>query len=205
MCMQASVFVMATAELTISCMNRLIIQTGGDSNDKPTAMRSQFIAESQCWTTDSKRTRSLSPPDVNSTDSNQPWKRACCGILTRVRPHLLELTLTQYTTWLVAQKARTSSRGHHRGLCIVQCGGWLTPIFSTLFAIRVDKCHRCCMMEWVCHWCQIVKAMHKSPQIDISRNYTNRWRLKRQTNGNAIMVYDQKPMLHNSFEKDRIA
>ena len=31
------------------------------------------------------------------------------------------------------------------------------PIFSTLFAIRVDKCHRYCTMEWACRWCQIVK------------------------------------------------
>ena len=30
-------------------------------------------------------TRSLSAPDVNSTDNNKPWKKACCGMPTRVR------------------------------------------------------------------------------------------------------------------------
>ena len=105
----------------------------------------------------SKRTGLLSAPDVNSTGNNQRWRKACCGIPTRVHPHLPGLTLTQYTTWLAAQKARTSSWGHHRGLCVIQCGGWLTPIFSTLFAIRVDKRHRCCKMEWACRWCRIVE------------------------------------------------
>ena len=62
------------------------------------------------------KTGSLSAPDVNSADDNQPWKKACCGIPTRVHPHLPGLTLNQYTTWSAAQKARTSSRGHHRGL-----------------------------------------------------------------------------------------
>ena len=37
-----------------------------------------------------------------------------------------------------------------------------------------------------------------------SKLYTNGWRLKQQTNGNAIMVYGQKPMLDNSIEKDWI-
>ena len=45
----------------------------------------------------------LSAPDVNSTDNNQPWKDACCGILTWVHPHLPGLKLNQYTSWLVAQ------------------------------------------------------------------------------------------------------
>ena len=35
-------------------------------------------------------------------------------------------------------------------------------------------------------------------------DYTNRRRLKRQTNGDAITVYGQKLMLDNSIEKDRI-
>ena len=34
---------------------------------------------------------------------------------------------------------------------------------------------------------------------------TSGWRLKWQTNGDAITVYGQKPMLDNSIEKDRIA
>ena len=37
------------------------------------------------------------------------------------------------------------------------------PIFSTLFAIRVDKRHRFCMIEWACCCCRIVRAMHVSP------------------------------------------
>ena len=40
------------------------VQTDGDSNDKPTAMRSRSMARSQCWTIVSKRTGSLSAPDV---------------------------------------------------------------------------------------------------------------------------------------------
>ena len=74
-------------------------------------------------------------------------KKSRFGIPIRVHPHLPGLTLTQYTTWLIAQKARTSSRGHYKGLCIIQCGGWLTRIFSTLFAIRLDKRYRWCMMD----------------------------------------------------------
>ena len=31
------------------------------------------------------------------------------------------------------------------------------------------------------------------------------WRLKQQTNGNAITVDGQKPMLDNSIDKDQIA
>ena len=49
-----------------------IIQTDGDSNDKPTAMRSRSMARSQCWTIVSERTGLLSAPDVNSTGNNQP-------------------------------------------------------------------------------------------------------------------------------------
>ena len=48
------------------------------------------------------------------------------------------------------------------------------------------------------------QAMNKSPQINIFANYTNGWKLKQQTNGDAITVYVQKPMLDNRFEKDRI-
>ena len=168
-------------------------------------MQSRSMARSQCWATESKRTGSLSAPDVNSTGNNQPRKKAYCGIPTRVHPHLPGLTLNQYTTWLAAQKARTSSRGHHRGLCVIQCGGWLTPIFSTLFAIRADKRHRYCMMEWACRWCRIVKRYTSLHRLILIINFTSGWRLKRQTNGNAITVYGQKPMLDNSIEKDRIA
>ena len=35
-------------------------------------------------------------------------------------------------------------------------------------------------------------------------NCINGWRLKQQTNGNAITVDGQKPMLINSIDKDRI-
>ena len=41
----------------------------------------------------------------------------------------------------------------------IQCGGRLVSIFSTLLAIRDDKRHRCCVMEWACcRWCQILKG-----------------------------------------------
>ena len=53
-----------------------IIQTGGDSNNRPTAMCSRSMARSQCWTTVSKRTGSFSAPDVNSTGNNQPTSGA---------------------------------------------------------------------------------------------------------------------------------
>ena len=49
-----------------------IVRMGGDSNHKPTAMQSRSMARSQCWTTLSKRTGSLSAPDVNSIGNNQP-------------------------------------------------------------------------------------------------------------------------------------
>ena len=48
------------------------------------------------------RTGSFNTPDVNSTDNNQPWRKACCGISTLVDPHLPGLMLNQYTTWLAA-------------------------------------------------------------------------------------------------------
>ena len=48
------------------------VKTGGDSNDKPLAMQSRSMARSQFWTAISKRTGSLSAPDVNSKGNNQP-------------------------------------------------------------------------------------------------------------------------------------
>ena len=45
----------------------------------------------------------LSAPDVNSANNYQPGKKACCGIPTRVHPHLPGLTINQYTTWLAVQ------------------------------------------------------------------------------------------------------
>ena len=42
------------------------------------------------------------------------------------------------------------------------------------------------------------KTMNKT---EIFINCTSGWRLKRQTNGSAITVYGQKPMLDNSIEK----
>ena len=120
------------------------------------AMQSRLMARSQRWTV-SIRAGLLSAPDVNSTDNNQPWKKPAVGSQPRSIPHLQGLTLNQQTTWLATQKARTSSRGHHRGLWVIQCGGWLMPIFSTLFAIRIDKCHWYCTMEWACRWYRIIK------------------------------------------------
>ena len=84
-------------------------------------------------------------------------KKACCGITTRVHPRLLELTLNQYITWLAGQKARTLSWGHHRGSCVIQCGGWLIRIFSTLFMIMPLVLDR--------------QAIHKSPQINIDNQF----------------------------------
>ena len=77
----------------------------GDSNDKPTAMQSRSVARSHHWTTVSIGTGSLSVPNVNSTNDNQPRKRACCGTTTRVHPHLPRLMLNQYTTWLAVQSS----------------------------------------------------------------------------------------------------
>ena len=50
------------------------VHVGGDSNDKPMAMQLRLMTRSQCWTRVSKRIGSLSAPDVNSTNNNQPWK-----------------------------------------------------------------------------------------------------------------------------------
>ena len=69
--------------------NLLYIQTDGDSSDKPMAMWSQSMARSQCWTTVSNRTRSLSAPDVKQHRQQST----------------LRLTLTQYTTGLVKRKS----------------------------------------------------------------------------------------------------
>ena len=41
--------------------------------------------------------------------------------------------------------------------------------------------------------------------ITLFSNNTDRWKLKQQTNGNAITVDGEKPMLGNSIEKDQIA
>ena len=62
-------------------------------------------------------------------------------------------------------KARTSSRSQlERPLCVIQCGGRLVPIISTLFAIRADMRHRCWVMEWACgRWCRIHKGLPESP------------------------------------------
>ena len=87
-------------------------------------------------------------------------EKAFLGILTWVHRHLPGLMLNHDTTWLAAQKPRTLSQGHHghhKGLCVTQCGGWLTSIFSTLFTIRADKLHQYCIIEWTCCWCRIVK------------------------------------------------
>ena len=66
------VFVLFPLYLQCMYMCMCIIQMGEDSNDKPTAMRSQSMARSQCWTTVLKRTGSLSSPDVNSTRTISP-------------------------------------------------------------------------------------------------------------------------------------
>ena len=45
---------------------------GGDSNDKPMAIRSRPVARSQCCTTVLIGTGLLNAPDVYSTDYSQP-------------------------------------------------------------------------------------------------------------------------------------
>ena len=75
---------------------------GRDSNNKPTAMQSRSMARSDCWTTVSKRTGSLSAPDVNSTGTISPEK----SLLWVLDPGPFSpsgLTLNQYRTWLAAQ------------------------------------------------------------------------------------------------------
>ena len=102
------------------------MQTGGDSSDKPKAMPSRSMTRSQFWTTVSIRTGSLSAPDVHSTHNNQPWEKPAVGSQPGSVLTFQNLRNNQYTTWLGAQKARASSRCHHKGLCVIQCEGWLT-------------------------------------------------------------------------------
>ena len=73
--------------MNVLLLEMCFVRANGDLNDKPTAMQSRLMARSQCRTTVLRRTRLLSAPDVNSTDNNQPWKKACCVIPTRVHPH----------------------------------------------------------------------------------------------------------------------
>ena len=54
-----------------------------------------------------------------------------------------------------------------------------------------------CTTVLVHHWRTVL--------LIIEVNSTDRWKLKRQTNGNPITVDGQKPMLDNGIEKDRIA
>ena len=50
-----------------------IVQTGGDSSDKPTAMQSRSMARSQCWPTDSLRAQDLHP-FVQFAKNNNLWR-----------------------------------------------------------------------------------------------------------------------------------
>ena len=104
--------------------------TRGDSSDKLTAMRSQSIARSQCWTTVSKRTRSLSAPNVNSTSNNQLWKKAGCGIPTRVHPHLPGANKVVY--WLSVSPGRW---------------GWTQVGIPQQTFFRVDCCRYCALSD----------------------------------------------------------
>ena len=48
------------------------------------------------------------------------------------------------------------------------------PIFSTLFAIRADMRHRCCVMEWACgRWCRIHKGYASLHETLIAINTTS--------------------------------
>ena len=49
---------------------------------------------------------------------------------------------------------------------------------------------------------RILAELHVLSKVIICMNG---WRLKRQTNGNAIIVAGQKTMLDNSIDKDQIA
>ena len=64
----------------------------------------------------------------NSTRSNQPWKQACCGIPTRVHPHLQRLTLNQYTTWWATHWACCFGNHWHSrsGFHVLFEGAWLS-------------------------------------------------------------------------------
>ena len=137
-------------------------------------MRSRSMSRSQCWTTVSKSTGSLSAPDINSTGSIQPWKKPAVGSRPKSILTFQDLRFNQYTIWLAVQKAMTLSRGHHRGLRVIQCGRWLTPIFSILFTIRVDKHHQYCMREWACRWCRIVKRYKSLHRLLLIINF---WKL----------------------------
>ena len=87
---------------------------------------------------------------------------------------------------------------------MIQCGGRLVPTFSTLFAIRADMRHQCCVMECVCGlWCRINKG-YASLHETLIAILLHGLRLKRQTNGNTITVGGQKPTLENSIDKDQV-
>ena len=125
----------------------------GDSNDKPTAMQSWSVARSQCWTTVSIGTGSLSAPDVNSADKNQPWKKSCCGIPTRVHRHLPGVTLNQYTTWLAALEGedRPGSGSHSRLFT-----GLIVVIHVNIWCTKRSGPYRSCGMyreyKEACYW-----------------------------------------------------
>ena len=86
----------------------------------------------------SSATGQLGAPDVNSTDNNHIWKKCWSRIPTRVHPHLPGHTLNQYSTRLAAQKARTSSWGHHRRR--VHYTVWRTASDYLL--------HKACYQDW---------------------------------------------------------
>ena len=90
------------------------------------------------WTTVSKRTGSLSAPGVNSTGNNQPWKKTCCGIPTRVHPHLPGLTLNQYTTWLavvyIVILHISLSLNYPLLVLLISCWGYKQHLCSDIFS-----------------------------------------------------------------------
>ena len=67
------------------------------------------------------------------------------------------------------------------------------PIFSTLFAIRVGKSHRYCIMDWACRCHRIVKWYTSLHKLILIINFVPTVETEWQTNGNAITIKGQKP------------
>ena len=78
------------------------------------------------------------------------------------------------------------------------------PIFSTLFAIRADMRHRCCVMEWACgRWCRIHKGYASLHETLIAIITT--W-VETQTTNQRPYDHGRWPEANagDSIDKDRI-
>ena len=125
---------------TIRCIICIqIVCTGGDSNDKPTAMQSKSMAGIQCWTTVSIRTRSLGAPDVNSTvllTSHAPNVNSIGTINIWCTPSNLVLIDTVVQHWLLAINSDRIAVGlsFESPPVRTSCKNWLSIL------IRGDSC-----------------------------------------------------------------